>query len=210
MMSKANKSNKRKEKLKEKKQKAQTNRLMLSDNLSSALEMLCSPDLPDYIDDSSGIDIVGRKILYKFGQIAWNAALIGETTSDDFMNFGNLAEDEQTIVRDEIARLIKAKNTRWPNFRVRIQNVSIQVHTGKVVIKAKPGEYVPAPKTETRPPEPLTPEAILALRKELSLTQVVFAQKTGVSARVVSAWEHGKSHPSEQQECLIRQMKKEL
>lgn len=63
MMKKTNKTNNRREKLKERKRNAEANRLILSEKLSSALVALCAPDLPEYTDDRKGIDIVGRKII---------------------------------------------------------------------------------------------------------------------------------------------------
>lgn len=207
-MSKMNKANKRKDKLKARKRREEMNRLALADILTAALWELCLPDWAEYVDDTGGIDIGGRKILFDFGQVAWNASLEGETDPINFMDLSSLDEDEQKIFRDEIIKLIKEKNTRWPNLRNRIEHVSVQFINGKTVMKVKPGIYIPAPDIEMSPtpPEPITPEEILALRKKRTLTQVVFAQKLGVSARTVSAWEHGKSRPSELQEDLIREM----
>ena len=44
-------------------------------------------------------------------------------------------------------------------------------------------------------PEPLTPDQILTKRKGLGLLQVKFAA-LGVSVKKVSAWEHGKTVPT--------------
>lgn len=207
-MSKANKANKRKNKLKARKRQEEMNRLALADILTAALLELCLPDWAEYVDDTGGIDIGGRKILFDFGQVAWNASLEGETDPINFMDLSSLDDDEQKIFRDEIVKLVKEKNTRWPHLRNRIEHVSVQFINGKTVMKVKPGIYTPAPDIEIPPalPEPITPEAIFALRKKRALTQVVFAQNLGVSARTVSAWEHGRSRPSKQQEELIRKM----
>ena len=56
-------------------------------------------------------------------------------------------------------------------------------------------------------PPPLTPEAILAIRKSTGLSQVKFAATLGVSAKKVSAWEHGKAVPDEVEMEKIRGMK---
>ena len=55
-------------------------------------------------------------------------------------------------------------------------------------------------------PEPLTPEQILAKRKELGLSQVKFAAALGVSVKKVSAWEHGKAVPDDDTLEKIQQL----
>ena len=119
-----------------------------------------------------------------------------------------LNADEEKMLRDTFARLIERKNTHWPNFRNRIDHVSVQLINGEPVMKARPGIYISTWLCKTPPPkpEPITPDAIRALRKKLALTQAVFAQKFGVSASTVCAWEHGRSRPSEQHASLIRTM----
>ena len=46
------------------------------------------------------------------------------------------------------------------------------------------------------PGKPITAEDIAALRKEMKLTQIKFAELFGVTARKVSEWEHGKTSPN--------------
>jgi len=45
----------------------------------------------------------------------------------------------------------------------------------------------------------LTPEELLTKRKELGLSQAKFAAELGVSVKKLSAWEHGKAEPSEEE-----------
>lgn len=44
--------------------------------------------------------------------------------------------------------------------------------------------------------EPLTPERIRALRRQLGLTQAEFAHRLGVSMQAVSFWERGTRTPT--------------
>ena len=69
-MSKQNKAQKRKAKLKAKKQQALHNQQSLMERVSAALEKLCEPVLPEYIDDSNGPDLTGRNIVWQMGMIA--------------------------------------------------------------------------------------------------------------------------------------------
>lgn len=62
-MAKPTKEQKRKAKLKAKKQQAIHNQQSLTERLSIALEKLCEPVLPEYIDDSRGPDLTGRSIV---------------------------------------------------------------------------------------------------------------------------------------------------
>ena len=55
-MAKPTKEQKRKAKLKAKKQQAIHNQQSLTERQSVALEKLCEPVLPEHIDDSSGTD----------------------------------------------------------------------------------------------------------------------------------------------------------
>ena len=55
-MAKPTKEQKRKAKLKARKQQAIHNQQSLTERLSIALEKLCDPILPEYIDDSRGPD----------------------------------------------------------------------------------------------------------------------------------------------------------
>ena len=56
--------------------------------------------------------------------------------------------------------------------------------------------------------KPRGAEDIAALRKEMKLTQVKFAELFGVTARKVSEWEHGKSIPGELIVTMIRNFMK--
>ena len=76
-MSKQNKAQKRKAKVKAKKQQAIHNQQSLTERLSVALEKLCEPVLPEYIDDSRGPDLTGRNIVWQMGMIAWNIHVTG-------------------------------------------------------------------------------------------------------------------------------------
>ena len=109
-MSPKNKAEKRKAKLKARKQQIAFNEQSLSARLSDALERLCEPVMPEYIDDSNGPDLVGRRIVWRMGQIAWNIVVTGrrESVSEAFQHTQLNAEQQETV-RNEIIGLIKRK-----------------------------------------------------------------------------------------------------
>ena len=55
-------------------------------------------------------------------------------------------------------------------------------------------------------PFEIPPEAILSLRKGMKLTQIQFGEIFGVSPKKVSAWEHGRAVPVEEQQNKIRSL----
>lgn len=212
-MSKKNKTDKRKEKLKARKRQESNISSRQIDRLSSALSAMCAPVLPEYIDDSDGIDIVGRKIVYQMGQIAWNIALSGRMILDDSdISLIRLGESERQIFRDEIAGLILRKNTLFPNIRTSINSVKVIIGSDKAGVKVKPGQVIaiknPTVEMPPLPPEPLMPEQIFAMRKDLSLSQVKLGEMLQVSARTISAWEHGKASPADEQMQRLRELAK--
>ena len=82
-MQKTDKAAKRKAKLRVRKRQMNADRIGLATRLSSALERLCAPVLPEYIDDSRGLDLIGRQIVYQMGMIAWNIAVTGQREMAD-------------------------------------------------------------------------------------------------------------------------------
>ena len=57
--------------------------------------------------------------------------------------------------------------------------------------------------------EKRTPDVVRALRKRLKLTQVQFGEIFGMTSKKVSAWEHGKAEPTEEQKQKIQSLLKE-
>ena len=94
-MSKQNKAQKRKAKLKAKKQQAIHNQQSLTERLSVALEKLCEPFLPEYIDDSNGPDLTGRSIVWQMGMIAWNIHVTGRQELAECAFVGSKLDEEQ-------------------------------------------------------------------------------------------------------------------
>ena len=60
------------------------------------------------------------------------------------------------------------------------------------------------------PGKPITAEDIAALRKEMKLTQVKFAELFGVTARKVSEWGHGKTSPNKAHLDILSRLLKKL
>ena len=198
-MSKQNKAQKRKAKLKAKKQQAIHNQQSLTERLSIALEKLCEPVLPEYIDDSRGPDLTGRSIVWQMGMIAWNIHVTGRQELADCAFAGsNLDAEQQKMVRKEIAGLVQRKIELYPRQMTAIRDVSATLVNGSPRAKARPGDTFPElpPMLTSAPEKPLCAEGIAALRKAMKLTQAKFAELFEVTARKVSEWEHGKSQPT--------------
>jgi len=200
MSHKQNKAAKRKAKLKARKAHAEQYRLQLSGRIADALMDLCADILPEYVDDSKGLDLVGRDIVWRMGMVAWNIAVTGRKEIDDSsIEEMRVDAESKKIVRDEINGLVRKKYEKFPELRTSITDVSVLLVAGQARLKVSLGDTFPAmpiPDFSDKP-EPLTPEQILTKRKGLGLSQVKFAAALGVSVKTVSAWEHGKAVPDE-------------
>lgn len=217
-MSPKNKAEKRKAKLKARKQQIAFNEQSLSARLSCALEKLCEPIMPEYIDDSNGPDLVGRRIVWRMGQIAWNIVVTGrrESVSEAFQHTQLNAEQQETV-RNEIIGLIKRKISDFPTQRTAIRDFSVLLVGGVPHIKARPGDTFPEipfpefgePESEPETGSDVTPDIVRTLRKRMKLTQIQFGEIFGISSKKVSAWEHDKAAPSEEQKQKIQSLLKE-
>ena len=210
-MAKPTKEQKRKAKLKAKKQQAIHNQQSLTERLSIALEKLCESVLPEYIDDSNGPDLTGRNIVWQMGMIAWNIHVTGRQELAECAFAGSkLDAEQQEIVRKEIAGLVQRKNELYPRQMTAIRDVAATLVNGSPRAKARPGDTFPElpAKTASEPEGAIAAEDIAFLRKEMKLTQLKFGEFFGVSARKVSEWEHGKSIPGELIVTMIRNFMK--
>ena len=200
MSHKPDKAAKRKAKLKAKRVHAEQLRHQQHVRIAAALTDLCADVLPEYVDDSKGIDLVGRDILWRMGMVAWNIAVSGRKEIDDSsVDAMRVDAESQKMVRDEINGLVRKKYEKYPELRTAISDVAAVAVPGGAKLKVSLGETFPAmpiPDFSDKP-EPLTPDEILTKRKGLGLTQVKFAAMLGVSVKKVSAWEHGKAAPTE-------------
>ena len=200
MSHKPDKAARRKAKLKAKRVHQEQLRRQLNDRISVALTDLCADILPEYIDDSKGIDLVGRDILWRMGMVAWNIAVTGRKEIDDSsVDEMRVDAESKKMVRDEINGLVRRKYEKYPALRTAIADISAVAVVGGAKLKVSLGDTFPAmpiPDFSDKP-EPLTPEQILTKRKGLKLSQVKFAAALGVSVKKVSAWEHGKAMPDE-------------
>ena len=200
MSRKQDKAAKRKAKLKAKRVHEENVRLQFCARIANAIVDLCAEDLPDYVDDSEGIDLSGRHIIWTMGMIAWNIAVTGrQEIAEDAISKMRLDEASQQIVRKEINELVRLKYKRYPELRTAVLHITPVIVGGEATLKVSLGDTfpeMPIPEFDDEP-ETLTPEQILAKRKELGLSQAKFAAALGVSVKKVSAWEHGKAVPSE-------------
>ena len=211
-MAKLTKEQKRKAKLKAKKQQAIHNQQSLTERLSVALEKLCEPVLPEYIDDSNGPDLTGRSIVWQMGMIAWNIHVTGRQELAECAFAGSqLDAEQQEIVRKEIAGLVQRKIEIYPQQRTAIRDVVATFVNGSPRAKARPGDTFPElPLTlDSEPEKPISAEDIAAQRKKMKLTQVKFGELFSVTARKVSEWEHGKSQPTTEQYKKMNSLNKE-
>lgn len=209
MSRKPDKAAKRKAKMKARKALAGQRRLHLSGHIAGAIMELCADVLPDYADDSKGIDLVGRGILWRMGMVAWNIAVTGCREIDDAsLDRMKLDADSRQMVRDEINALVRRKYEKYPELRTAVSDVSALIVAGEARLKVSLGDTfpeMPIPEFDDQP-GPLVPERILAKRKELGLTQVKFAAALGVSVKKLSAWENGKAAPDEAETAKINEL----
>lgn len=200
MSKKQDKVAKRKAKLKAKRAHEENLRLQQNSRIAKAIVDLCAEDLPDFVDDSTGIDLAGRNIVWTMGMIAWNVAVTGrKEIGEDAISQMKLDAESQKIVRDEVSALIRRKYERYPELRTAVLHITPVIVDREATLKVSLGDTfpeMPIPEFDDEP-EPLTPEQILAKRKELGLSQAKFAAALGVSVKKVSAWEHGKVVPDE-------------
>ena len=122
-----------------------------------------------------------------------------------------LDDEQQILVRKEIAGLVQRKIELYPRQMTAIRDVTATLANGSPRAKARPGDTFPelSAKPVSEPEKPLCSEDIAALRKEMKLTQVKFGELFGVPARKVSEWEHGKSQPSAEQSEKMNSLNKE-
>ena len=210
MSRKQDKAAKRKAKLKAKRVHEENLRLQFNSRIANAIEDLCAEDLPDYVDDSEGIDLSGRYIIWTMGMIAWNIAVTGrQEIGENAISKMRLDKESQQIVRREINELVRLKYKRYPELRTAVTHVTPIIVGGEAALKVSLGDTfpeMPIPELDDEP-EAITPEQILTKRKELGLSQAKFAAALGVSVKKVSAWEHGKSVPDDAVSEKIRMLK---
>lgn len=200
MSRKQDKTAKRKAKLKARRVQAEQSRHQQHVRITAALTDLCADVLPEYVDDSKGIDLVGRNILWRMGMVAWNIAVTGRKEIDDSsIDEMRVDAESKKMVRDEVNALVRLKYKKYPDLRTSISNVSAVNAAGVAKLKVVLGDTFPAVSIPDFTDESglLTPEQLLAKRKALKLSQAKFAAALGVSVKKVSAWEHGKAAPTE-------------
>lgn len=207
MSRKQDKATRRKAKLKARRIHAENRLVQLNTRIANAIMDLCADVLPEYVDDSKGVDLVGRIILWRMAMVAWNTAVAGRKEIDGTsVNQMKLDEESRKIVHAEINRLVRKKYERYPDLRTSIVKIKSVVINGMPRPKVTLGETLqemPIPDFNAQS-ESLTPEQILVKRKELGLSQVKFAAELGVSVKKVSAWEHGKAVPTKDEVDKIR------
>ena len=179
-MPKTDKAAKRKAKLRARKRQMNADRIGQATRLSSALEMLCAPILPEYIDDSNGLDLIGRRIVYQMGMIAWNIAVTGRRElADTAFENSNLDEEQRTMVRNEIHALVKKKYAEFSGYHTAIRAISVSMSNGKSCLKVQIGDTFPAlptPVLEESFPPPANPIRALYDRN-IRRTALVAVQK---------------------------------
>lgn len=138
-MARQNKAQKRKAKL-EKRRKAEISSMQQqTELLVRALTKLCAPSLPEYIDDSRGVDLVGRTILFRLGMIGWNLAVAGRRDFDECLkDYASLDEESQNMIRKEVELLRLRKLELFPEIKSEICDVSVVLKGGVACLKLKP------------------------------------------------------------------------
>ena len=207
-----NKDAKRKAKIKAQKAQAVQQAQARNERVADAIMDICSPLAEQYIDPEKTPDVNGWLVLWRIGRIAWNLTLTGRRDiSQTDLDKTDLDADNKEILAENISLLIRRKYELYPQIRIRVEKISVVLDWGKPKLKVSLGETykeIPIPKYEDEKPQPLTPEAILEIRKKAGLSQVKFAAALGISVKKVSAWEHGKAMPDEVETEIIRGMRK--
>ena len=111
----------------------------------------------------------------------------------------------------------KRKYAEFPNLRTAIRDFSVLLVGGVPHIKARPGDTFPEipfpefgePESEPETGSDVTPDIVRTLRKRMKLTQIQFGEIFGMTSKKVSAWEHGKAEPTEEQKQKIQSLLKE-
>ena len=205
-----NKDAKRKAKIKAQKAQAVQQAQARNERVADAIMDICSPLAEQYIDPEKTPDVTGWLVLWRIGRIAWNLTLTGRRDiSQTDLDKTDLDADNKEILAENISLLIRRKYELYPQIRIKVEKISVVLDWGKPKLKVSLGETykeIPIPKYEDEKPQPLTPEAILEIRKKAGLSQVKFAGALGVSVKKVSAWEHGKVVPDEAEAEKIRGM----
>ena len=205
-----NKDAKRKAKIKAQKAQAVQQAQARNERIADAIMDICSPLAEQYIDPEKTPDVTGWLVLWRIGRIAWNLTLTGRRDiSQTDLDKTDLDADNKEILAENISLLIRRKYELYPQIRIKVEKISVVLDWGKPKLKVSLGETykeIPIPKYEDEKPQPLTPEAILAIRKKAGLSQVKFTSALGVSVKKVSAWEHGKAVPDEVETEKIRGM----
>lgn len=212
-MGKKNKAAKRLARYRAEAQQEVLNREIISKQTAEALYKLCLPILPEYIDDSQECDLVGREIVFKMGITAWNLAVTGrQLRIDSVFQQARLSPDEQRMIRQEIIELVDRKNRQYPELRFTIEDFQLTQEAGSVNLTVRLGQKMPPPVVPdmfllTSEPEivspasmPGIPETLRSRRKAKGLSQIKLAEVLGVSVKKISAWEHGKSVPTAEEQ----------
>ena len=203
-----NKEAKRKAKIKAQKAQAAQQAQARNERVAEAIMDICSPLEEQYIDPEKTPDVNGWLVLWRVGGIAWNLSLTGRRDiSQADLDKTGIDADNKEILAENVSKLIRRKYELYPQIRIKVEKTSVVLDWGKPKLKVTLGETykeIPIPKYEDEKPQPLTPEAILEIRKKAGLSQAKFAAALGVSVKKVSAWEHGKAVPDEAEMEKIR------
>ena len=98
-----------------------------------------------------------------------------------------------------------------------MRDFSVLLVSGVPRVKVRPGDTFPKipfpefsePESEPKAVSDVTPDIVRTLRKRMKLTQIQFGEIFGISSKKVSAWEHDKAAPSEEQKQKIQSLLKE-
>ena len=171
-MSKLSKEQRRNKKKKLQRRAREQARQSQVERIGIMLERLCSESLPEYVDDSQSPDLVGRKILWQMGMIAWNIVVTGreELAAGAFAGT-KLNDEQQDMVRREIDGLVGRMRDLYPRVGRTIMAVSVIMKNGEPCAKVQLGDEFPVSMEvdrEKRALPVMTGSEILALHKRLA------------------------------------------
>ena len=132
MSRKPDKAAKRKPQLKARLVHAEQLSRQQNNHIADALMDLCADILPEYVDDTKGTDLVGRRM----GMIAWNIAVTGRKEIEySTLSQMRLDAESMKMVRVEVNGLVRRKYEKYPELRTAISNVSAVKAAGGAKVK---------------------------------------------------------------------------
>lgn len=181
------------------------------ERIKCALVDICAPFESDYVDDSEKPDTNGRTILWRLGMLAWNTAIMGNTSFPN-CNFEDPNPEKERFFKkmaENMPRLIQRKNELYPQIHYAIDSVRCVLLKRGPYPRISVGMFVCDHRVSFTKSN-LSPKEIISIRESTGLTSAEFAGQLGIAIKKFSAWERGKEKPDSIESNYIRSFAEEL